>query len=124
MEEISRPMKTRSSSTAEVMSSMPTVPRRMSAKNSPMSWVFGWHGVDGSQQGDEHGAADEQVEEDAEGIGLHDAEVGGAGRKMKLPGAGGKGSQHGEHAEPADGFAAGGARQQRIDQHDERRRRA
>ncbi len=59
------------------------------------------------------------MEEDAEGIGLHDAEVRGAGREMKLPCAGGEGGDHGEHAEPADRFAVGGARQERIDQHDE-----
>ncbi len=81
--------------------------------------MLGAYGVDRREQRDKNGAADGEMEEDAEGIGLHNAEVGGAGREMKLPGAGGKGRDHGEHAEPADGFAVGGARQHRIDHHDE-----
>ena len=80
---------------------------------------FRTHGIDRGEQSDEHGTADEQVEEDAEGVGLHDAVVGGAGREVKLPRAGCKGCHHGQDAEPASGFAACGARQQGIDQHDE-----
>ena len=80
---------------------------------------FRTHRIDGSQQSDEHGTADQQMKEDAEGIGLQDAEVGGAGREAKLPGAGGECRQHGQDAEPSDTLAARGARQERIDQHDE-----
>ena len=97
IEEISRPMKTSSSSTAEVMSSMPTAPKRMRAKNSPRSCGVRRHGVERDEQRSENDAADEDVEEDAEGIGLDDAEVGGAGRELKLPEAGGESGEHAKH---------------------------
>jgi hypothetical protein len=40
MDEISRPMKTMSSSTEEVMNIMPVAPKQMRAKYSP-AWVMG-----------------------------------------------------------------------------------
>ena len=80
----------------------------------------GWaDDVDGDEQGDEHDAGDEDVEEGAEGVCLDEAVVGGAGRGLELAKAGEEGSEGAEHGEPADGFAGDGSGQDGLDEHDE-----
>ena len=124
MEEISRPMKTISSSTEQVMSIMPTAPKRTRAKYSP-AWVTSGpvEVVERAEQRDEDDGGDEEMEEDGEGVDLDGAVEGGDGAVASMSGAGTRlatpAASGAEDGEPAEGLAGVAGGEEGLGQHDE-----
>jgi hypothetical protein len=74
--------------------------------------------VQRDQQRGEHDAGDEDMEEDAEGVGADDAVEGVSGGQRGLPETGAQCGQRSADGEPAQRLAAGRLRDGRVSQHD------
>ena len=77
MEEISRPTKTMRSSVEQVMSIMPTAPKRDEGEVLAGVSVGAVEEVQRAEKGDDDDGGDEEMEEDGEGVDLEGAGEGG-----------------------------------------------
>ena len=64
------------------------------------------HGVERDEQGDQDDSADHYMKEGAEGVGLHQAAVGGPGYEQLLLKAGKERGKHSENGQPSQRLAA------------------
>ncbi len=117
IEEISRAMKTSSSSTARRHEHHADGAELNEREEFAQALSLRCDGVENDEERSQNDAGDEDVEEDAEGVGADDAIVGGAGRQLRLPEAGGQSGERGENGEPAERFAARGFGHHRVSKH-------